>query len=409
MPILYYENFDLLISRQLETYFASVIQSPAGETTHPQAFQLPFSQSELYNNFDPKAFGTQLFTAVFADQVDKCLQRSLDQVRQQRRGLRIRLRLTDVPELAELPWEYLYDPEAQRFLALSETTPLARYFHLPRTDVSLQVTGPLSILAVLADPSDANPRLQVNAEWQRLHKALADLQKQGKVVLEPLKKATLRQLQSRLRKTEPIHILHFIGHGYFDEAQQSGGLQMEAEDGTSQRVSAETLGVLLQDYSPLRLFFLNACEGARAGQVEPFGGVAQKLVQQGIPAVIAMQFAITDDAALTLAQGFYQALADRYAVDTALSEARKAIFFTGNAVEWGTPVLFMRSPDGRLFDGTEQAPPPTTANPTEQTPSTPGGVQINIATGEGKITGSSISIGNISVNHPSGTDSTPHE
>ncbi len=409
MSVAAYQNFDLLISRQTDGYLASVIQSPAGETSHPHSFQLPFSPSELYHNFDPKAFGAQLFTTVFADQVNRCLQSSLDQVRLQKQGLRIRLRLSDVPELAELPWEYLYDPETQRFLALSESTPLARYLHLPRADAPLRVTGPLHILAVLADPSDANPRLQVNAEWKRLQKALAGLQKEGKVVLEPLKKATLAQLQRRLRQSEPIHILHFIGHGYFDEAQQSGGLEMEAEDGTTQRVSAETLGVLLQDYPPLRLFFLNACEGARTDQAEPFGGVAQKLVQQGIPAVIAMQFAITDEAALTLSRGFYQALADRYGVDAALTEARKAIFFTGNTLEWGTPVLFMRAPDGSLFDGEQQDQPPAVANSSPNPPSAQGGVQINIATGEGKITGSSISIGNISVNHPSGTDSSPHE
>jgi hypothetical protein len=33
--------------------------------------------------------------------------------------------------------------------------------------------------------------------------------------------------------------------------------------------------------------------------------------------------------------------------DYALAEARKSIFAQGNNVEWGTPVLYMRSPDGR--------------------------------------------------------------
>jgi formylglycine-generating enzyme required for sulfatase activity/tetratricopeptide (TPR) repeat protein len=37
-------------------------------------------------------------------------------------------------------------------------------------------------------------------------------------------------------------------------------------------------------------------------------------------------------------------------VDAALAEARKAIFAQKNDVEWGTPVLYMRSPDGRIFD-----------------------------------------------------------
>ncbi len=51
-----------------------------------------------------------------------------------------------------------------------------------------------------------------------------------------------------------------------------------------------------------------------------------------------------------LAHEFYGALADGYPVDAALTEARKAIKTEGNDLEWGTPVLYMRTPDGRIFD-----------------------------------------------------------
>ena len=73
-------------------------------------------------------------------------------------------------------------------------------------------------------------------------------------------------------------------------------------------------------------------------------------MQQGIPAVIAMQFEITDQAALTFAQEFYTALADGYPVDGAVAEARKSIFAQGNDIEWGTPVFFTRAPNGVIFD-----------------------------------------------------------
>jgi tetratricopeptide (TPR) repeat protein len=94
---------------------------------------------------------------------------------------------------------------------------------------------------------------------------------------------------------------------------------------------------------------LNACEGARTSAEDPYTGVAQTLVRQGIPAVLAMQFEIFENAAITLAQEFYSAIVDGYPVDAALSEARKAIFASNNDVEWGTPVLFMRIPNGVLF------------------------------------------------------------
>ena len=99
----------------------------------------------------------------------------------------------------------------------------------------------------------------------------------------------------------------------------------------------------------MRLAFLNACEGARSGPADLFAGVAQTLVQKRLPAVIAMQYSITDPAAIHVAHEFYQAIADGYPVDAALAEARKALYREGNQLEWGTPVLFMRASDGVLW------------------------------------------------------------
>jgi hypothetical protein len=63
---------------------------------------------------------------------------------------------------------------------------------------------------------------------------------------------------------------------------------------------------------------------------------------------VAMQFEISDEAAITFAGEFYSALAEGVPVDAAVAEARKAIYAT-NDVEWATPVLYMRSPNGVLF------------------------------------------------------------
>jgi hypothetical protein len=63
-----------------------------------------------------------------------------------------------------------------------------------------------------------------------------------------------------------------------------------------------------------------------------------------------MQFEITDDAAITFSHELYQAVAEGFPIDAALAEARRAIFGSDNDIEWGTPVLYMRSPDGLIFD-----------------------------------------------------------
>jgi hypothetical protein len=62
-----------------------------------------------------------------------------------------------------------------------------------------------------------------------------------------------------------------------------------------------------------------------------------------------MQRKITDEAAIQFSSTFYGAIADGYPVDASLAEARKTIYVSRNPTEWGTPVLFMRSPEGRIF------------------------------------------------------------
>src|SRR4029453_6616303 len=199
-----------------------------------------------------------------------------------------------------------------------------------------------------ASPRD-HESLDIEGEWRKVQSALADLERRHLVTLTRLDQASLSALQRQLRR-DHYHVFHFIGHGGFDRQSESGVILLENENGQSHRVGGHQLGALLADHQSLRLALLNACEGARSARSDPFAGVAQHLVQQGIPAVIAMQFEITDGAARTLAQEFYTALADGFPVDAALAEARKAIFAGGNDIEWGTPVLFMRTSDGQIFD-----------------------------------------------------------
>jgi CHAT domain-containing protein len=248
--------------------------------------------------------------------------------------------------LANLPWEYLYNSKQRKFVSLSTETPIVRYVELPERIKPFAVTPPLRVLVMISSPTDY-PQLNVEQEWTKLKEAVAALETRGSIILERLSEATLGSLQRRLRRGE-YHIFHFIGHGAFEE--NDGVLILERPDKRGCSVSGGDLGTLLHDHRSLRMSVLNACEGARSSRTDPFSGVAQSLVLQGIPAVIAMQFEISDQAAISLAHEFYGAVADGYPVDAALAEARKAVFAEGNAVEWGTPVLYLRAPDGRIFD-----------------------------------------------------------
>ncbi len=374
MPI-NYRDFDLLIEQFGDTYKARVVDSPAGEAV--AAFKLPFSLSDVEQFFvqightrliespqtqKMREFGQLLFEATFTGDVRDRLRESLNEVTRRGEGLRIRLRTGNLPELTNLPWEFMYDASLGRFLALSIETPLVRYLDIPRDIQPLSIRPPLRILAMISSPRDF-PTLNVQKEWENLQESLSKLESRGLVALTRLERPTLQMLQRQLRR-EQYHIFHFIGHGVFSKQYQDGFLLFEDELQAGHRVSSRDLGILLHDHPHLRLAVLNACEGARISLEDQFSGTAQNLMQQGLPAVIAMQFRITDIAAITLAREFYAALADGYPVDAALTEARKAIKTHGNDLEWGTPVLYMRAPNGQIFDvesmpSTEQAIKPS--------------------------------------------------
>lgn len=227
---------------------------------------------------------------------------------------------------------------------------------MPQRPRALTVRPPLKILAMISSPHDYPP-LDVEHEWRQLKEALVDLEGRGLLSLERIDSANLAALQARLQRSD-VHVFHFIGHGKFDERDQDGLLLFEDENKRGRPLSAQYLGPLLHNHRALRLVVLNSCEGARASPNDPFSGAAQSLVQQGIPAVVAMQFEITDRAASTFAHGFYSALAAGYPVDAALVQSRTAIFAQGNDIEWGTPVCFTRAPSGQLFDLQRSPVPP---------------------------------------------------
>jgi hypothetical protein len=211
---------------------------------------------------------------------------------------------------------------------------------------------------MIASPKNL-ANLDVDNEKLRIEKATEDLRAKGLCEVTWLEGKTWHDLQRAMRRG-PWHIFHFIGHGGFDSHAQEGLIALEDNVGEAHSLSATKLGRLLADHRSLRLVILNSCEGGRGSARDIFSSTAALLVRQGIPAVLAMQYEITDRAAIELSHAFYEALTEGMAVDTAVSEARKAISIgVENTVEWGTPVLYMRSPDGILFDLIEKAHSPT--------------------------------------------------
>ena len=120
-----------------------------------------------------KTFGAALFNAVFSGESRLSAQQRRRGQARERRPPRPAA-IWPIPSLADLPWEFLYNPAVNRFLALSVQTPLVRYMDLPGVRSSpIAVTPPIRVLVMISSPTDY-PALDVEAEWQRLNESLAD-------------------------------------------------------------------------------------------------------------------------------------------------------------------------------------------------------------------------------------------
>lgn len=364
-----YIDFDLEIGLGSGRKYPVVVRSAVGEARETMNF--PFGKLALENQLlalqnamlrsggkrrlifsleeqTVQNFGRDMFNALFIGEVRSRYAVSQLAAAHLDKGLRLRLRIQS-PELAVLPWEFMYDPGQAKYVCLSSHTPLVRYLELPRPPQPLSITSPLRILGMAVGPKDLGD-LNIDHEKLRVEKAIKDLKINGLIELTWLKGQTWQDLQREMR-SGPWHIFHFIGHGGFNFNSGEGLIALADDAGNARFLSATHLGMLLADHRSLRLVVLNSCVGAYGSKHHIFSSTASILIQQGIPAVLAMQYEITDRAAIVLSHAFYEALADGWPVDAAVGEARKAISLAiVNTVEWGTPVLYMRSPNGILFD-----------------------------------------------------------
>jgi len=325
-------------------------------------FALPVSPQELESwrssggradrNFEPekpaedpaREIGTKLFRALFAGEIRTALRVAIGRAESGRTRLRLRLHF-GAPELAALPWELLYDPDERSFLFWSPNRSLLRTLETTLERRPLAVRGRLRLLLVKSGPRDLS-HLDLEREIVAIRAALAKLKWRCWLRIDSVE-PDLVKISEHLRKHE-YHIMHFLGHGGF--RQDSGGeLYFEDEGGGSLPVRSDLVGELLKHES-LRLVVLNACNGARSCQEDPFSGVAQRLARSGVPAVIAMQSPVEDRTAILFAEKLYTHLVATGRPGQALSLTRQSLGFARHDAGWAIPALYMQAPDGQLFD-----------------------------------------------------------
>lgn len=331
--------------------------SPAGRMRDPQ--RAPLDRAAVFSFLHdleqgkvPRRrlleLGQLLADTLLPAAVREMLTRSLDSLDPEQ-GLRLRLILDD-PGLADLPWEYLHlnramgEPGLDGFLVLDRRISIVREEPIPLPVLPLAAAPRLRLVVGFAAPEDARP-LDLEAERESIAQALEGLDRFEVSFVEHLTAETLGPA------VEGAGAFHFAGHGAFSEKRGSEGfLVLEDERRHSSLFSAELLGTLLRA-AGVRLVVLNACQSGRRGGARVWGGLAATLTKAGIPAVLAMQASIHDESATRFSRGLYRALAAGLSLDEAVTAGCLAALAMAvpNDIDWGLPVLYLRSPDGLLF------------------------------------------------------------
>lgn len=355
--------------------FAPAVERRAGEGAETLRCRVEATLDEAESFIGEATFDTQKLLTIESDAKDgaKAYGRELREVllaapalaraalkAAARAPVRLRL-LVDSPQIAALRWERLMldSDDEDRPAATMPHTPFSRFYQLeeapaPSADVP-------RLLLAIANPTlrDLAP-IDVEDEVDNLLDVWEPLLDEGtlRLTIMPGRTALSSQTMQRLeaihcepvagpttldaisRELPNVHGLHLIAHGNL--AQGKAVLYLEKEDGTFAIAGEDELRVKLRQ-ERLRFAFLHSCKGTKGN-----AGLGPRLVQMGVPAVVAMQDFVPMADARRFASAFYASLVREGQVDVAANAGRQAIFRSRSA-NWSIPALFCRLKDGRVW------------------------------------------------------------
>ena len=319
-----YDNFDLLIETEGDGgYRARVIEAPTGESP-TGTFRVPFEPTQLENlmlKLDPGRSGTRrvaadpqsqaaldlgsgLFEAVFSSDIRLAWARSIDTVRDARRGLRLRLRLTEAPAIAVLPWELLHDRRQNSFIAQSERTPVVRYLEVadtPRTPRRRRAAAHPRRHRVADRPARARRRGGVEPRQTPLSPTAS---RRGRCSSTGSNSPPCRPCSTWIRRQD-VHVLHFVGHGEYDR-QARGRRPALLRPVRSPRAGlvrrARPLPARPRPVAPDRPQRLPVRADGQLGPLHRDGSGPRPA---GLRRLVSMQFPISADAAAAFTGEFY--------------------------------------------------------------------------------------------------------
>ncbi len=335
--------------------------------------------------------GVELFRAVFhADDDARDLWATL---RTRLNDTRVEI-IAGVGEAAAIPWELIRDHKTDTPLALrAQAFVRAQPQAAQRPQLPEIASGPIRILLVICRPGGGED-VPFRSVASRLIKGLGE-DARTMFQLDVLRPPTFEQLGRVLRQARsegrPYHVVHFDGHGLYEEVVEPSAVaqmlrrlsplmlsgprtgahgylafenpQMEEN---LQLADGPALGKLLVE-TDVPVLVLNACRSAHAeaaearesaetdphSQVRAFGSLAQEVMDAGVAGVVAMRYNVYVVTAAQFVADLYTSLAQGHSLGEAVTLGRKQLaaqplrtiaYDPLPLQDWPVPVVYEAAP-----------------------------------------------------------------
>lgn len=343
--------------KELRWYLEDYLDWPFSEPVQKRAQKIEQELDE---------WGAALFGAVFAKPEARVLCDRLLESKDEARFLTIQ---SPDARVLRLPWELMRDKAGPLITA---GISLRRHVEHGVTPSVPQFALPLRVLYVIARPTDAgfiDPRSSAGGVMD----ALAPLVEKGLVTVDFVRPPTFEQLSKVLEgERGKYHLLHFDGHGFYDDRLGLGGLAFEDAAHETHPVTAREFGDLLNRRG-IALAVLDACRTGREVEAKAFSSVAAQLITSGVGSVICMSYSVYVEAARIFTRRFYESLVNGQTVGAATGAGRESLMTNpvrtptpdpsparrgGELKDWFLPLLYQRGKDASPLSPHPPSPSP---------------------------------------------------
>ena len=334
--------------------------------SNDQTFQVPvrgvvtFDFEKLLGaKTNPKAYGMLLGQYLFADANVLSRYRRAREEAERVPGNPVLLHLRlfiwpGTPQLHDLLWEMLCDPENGEPLTTDQNVPFSRFLSssADRRRLRLHTRNDLKALIAIANPTLAEGEFSFDGgspvtideqgERDRAMEALAGL----RVEAMPARSVTLEHLVEELGKG--YDIVYLVAHGGFKNKEPV--ILLEDGAGKAAPASGGTLVTRIRGLTnrPL-LMVLGSCQSAAMDTSRDDGALASlgpQLAEAGVAAVLGMQGNVSMRTVTSFMPVFFSELKRHGQIDRAVTAARG--FVSKNRDFW-MPTLFSRLQEGRIW------------------------------------------------------------